>query len=108
MTPIEHEEHIGYARFVEDVEQAEGYLDEAARGIAPEHWAEAALVLIDEADKLLANDGPRGCGACMAQSYREREGYPTAAQLRERAAFAIYGAAEASAITGGHVEMVDG
>ncbi len=108
MTPAEHEEHIGYARFIEDVEQAESFIDEAARGIAPEHWAEAAIVLLDEADELLADATHRGAGAMTAQWYRKQHDRPTAAELREQAAAILYSAAEASAITGGNVDLEAG
>ncbi len=108
MTPAEHEEHIGYARFVEDVEQAESFLDEAARGIAPEHWSEAALVLLDEADVLRRDNGPRGRGAALVERYRSDRGSPTVNELYERASAILYSAAEASAITGGNVDVEAG
>ncbi len=107
MTPIQHEEHIGYSRFVEAVECAERWLDGAHASGASDWWG-VVLGQLDEADALLADDGPRGCGAAMAQWYREQQGMPTAAALRERAGAILYGAVEASAITGGHVGVEAG
>lgn len=106
MSPIEHEQHIGYDRFTDNVERAEAFLADAV-GAAAELWARVALGQLDEAVALLADEGPRGIGASRADYYRLVRGLPTAADLRERASMILYGAAEASAITGGLVEERD-
>ncbi len=114
MTPDEHEEHIGYARFVEEVEQAESFLRDAEQNLAEGHypaaanWANAALQAVERAERLAwEKQGPRSRGACLADDYRCAHRLSSAGDLRERANAFIYGAAEASAITGGLVEETE-
>lgn len=108
MTPIEHEEHLGYARFIEAVECAERWLKDAHTNGASD-WYGVVIGQLDEADKLLDDfNTPRGRGARMAQTYRFEEcGMPLAGSLRDQAEAILYGAAEASAITGGLLEDVE-
>jgi len=102
VTPAEHEEHLGYARFTDAVEAAEAMLDEGDHAAA--EWARCALNTLDEADALLAADGPRSNGAHIAQLYRESLSLPTVADLRERASVVLFGSAEVRAAAGEPVE----